>query len=396
MRTSRVERRKADLIGASRPFAREAVMSDTSESSTAQRAAKICLVGGLLAVALWIDRSLLPALVWAGILAIATSPLHGRLTRRYPGLREGALLPSIFTAVFALAVLIPLTLMLVEAARERADILQWIASARANGIATPVWVQQLPVGADTMSRWWQANLATPSGASQELSQLNATAAQHSRVWGGELLHRAVVFALTLVSYFFLLKEQETIVAELRIAGDRMLGPTGERVARQVVLSVRGTINGLVFVGLGEGAIMTLVYWIAGAPHAVLLGVITAVAAMIPFGAILVFVIAALLILGQGSALWAAAVIAIGLLVVGVADHFIRPALIGGATRLPFLLVLFGILGGVEMLGLLGLFVGPGVMAALVLLWREYVREPESSPSAAAVRANRIIRGKKRN
>lgn len=297
-------------------------------------------------------------------------------------------MPSLFTAVFALAVLVPLALILVEAARERADVLQWMAVARANGVATPRWVQQLPFGADAISRWWQANLATPGGASAELNQLNASAVHHGRLWGGEVIHRAVVFALALVSYFFLLKEQTTIVAELRIAGDRMLGPTGERVARQVVLSVRGTINGLVFVGLGEGALMTPVYWIAGAPHPILLGAVTAVAAMIPFGAILVFAFAALLILGQGLALAAVAVLVIGLLVVGVADHFIRPALIGGATRLPFLLVLFGILGGVETLGLLGLFVGPGVMAALVLLWREYVGGPPPSRVPAGRRKSR--------
>ena len=336
----------------------------------------------------WIDRHLLAALVWAAVLAIATSPLHDRITRSYPRLQKGVVLPSLFTTLFALTVLVPLALILLEAARERTDALQWIASARANGISTPVWVQQLPFGADSISRWWQANLATPGGASAELNQLNSSAVEHGRLWGGEVVRGTVVFALALVSYFFMLKDQATIVSQLRTAGDRMLGPTGERVARQVVLSVRGTINGLVFVGIGEGAVMTPVYWIAGAPHPVLLGVITAVAAMIPFGAILVFVVAALLILGQGSALAASAVLAIGLVVVGIADHFIRPALIGGATRLPFLLVLFGIVGGVETLGLLGLFVGPGVMAALVLLWREYVGGPPPSRAPAPRRKSR--------
>jgi predicted PurR-regulated permease PerM len=168
----------------------------------------------------------------------------------------------------------------------------------------------------------------------------------------------------------------------------MLGPTGERVARQLVQSVRGTINGLVFVGLGEGALMTIVYYFAGAPHPLVLGSVTAVAAMIPFGAILVFGVAALLVLAGGSALGAAAILLIGLLVVGIADHLVRPALIGGATRLPFLLVLFGILGGVEALGLLGLFVGPAVMAALVMLWRDYV-------SGGSVRPARPVRERRR-
>ena len=69
---------------------------------------------------------------------------------------------------------------------------------------------------------------------------------------------------------------------------------------------------------------------------------------------------------------------IGFLLIFVADHFIRPALIGGATRLPFLWVLIGILGGVETLGLIGLFVGPAVMAILVMLWREFLEHPASA------------------
>jgi predicted PurR-regulated permease PerM len=121
--------------------------------------------------------------------------------------------------------------------------------------------------------------------------------------------------------------------------------------------------------------MAVLYWLAGAPHPLLLGGLTAIAAMIPFGAIIVFLLAAFLVLANGSPVWAAAILLGGLLVVGVADHFVRPVLIGGATRLPFLLVLFGILGGVETLGLLGLFVGPSTMAALMLLWREYVHVP---------------------
>jgi len=72
---------------------------------------------------------------------------------------------------------------------------------------------------------------------------------------------------------------------------------------------------------------------------------------------------------------------IGLVVVGIADHFLRPVMIGSATRLPFLWVLLGILGGVETLGLLGLFVGPATMAVLVMLWREVVA-PDGGESGA--------------
>jgi predicted PurR-regulated permease PerM len=77
------------------------------------------------------------------------------------------------------------------------------------------------------------------------------------------------------------------------------------------------------------------------------------------------------LLAQGAAMGAAAVFGAGMVVLFIADHAIRPVLIGGATRLPFLLVLVGILGGVEVWGLAGLFVGPALMAALTQLWRDW-------------------------
>ena len=93
--------------------------------------------------------------------------------------------------------------------------------------------------------------------------------------------------------------------------------------------------------------------------------------MVPFGAPLAFGIAALLLLGKGATIAAGVLLAFGTVVTFVADHAVRPVLIGGTTRLPFLWVLLGILGGIEVWGLLGLFLGPAIMAALILLWREW-------------------------
>jgi predicted PurR-regulated permease PerM len=157
---------------------------------------------------------------------------------------------------------------------------------------------------------------------------------------------------------------------MRRASRRLFGPGGERIGEQMVASVHGTVDGLVLVGLGEGVLLGIAYAFAGVPHPTLLGLLTAIAAMIPFGAPLLFGIAALLLLAQGSMLAAIAVFGFGMVVSFAADHFVRPTLIGGTTRLPFIWVLLGILGGVGEWGLLGLFVGPALMAALILLWRE--------------------------
>jgi predicted PurR-regulated permease PerM len=142
----------------------------------------------------------------------------------------------------------------------------------------------------------------------------------------------------------------------------------------MVATVHGTVDGLVLVGLGEGLVLGIVYALTGVPHPTTFGVLTALSAMIPFGAAVMFGIAALTLLANSTVIAAVVVLAAGLLVTFAADHFIRPVLIGGATRLPFLWVLLGILGGVAVWGLLGLFFGPALMSALMLLWREWVRD----------------------
>jgi len=137
-------------------------------------------------------------------------------------------------------------------------------------------------------------------------------------------------------------------------------------------AVRATIDGIVLVAVAEGAIMAGVYAICGAPHPILFGAVTGIFAMIPFAAPVVFGVVALLLASQGALGAAVGVLICGGVVLFVADHFVRPVIIGEGAKLPFLWVLLGILGGVATFGLLGLFVGPAVMAALLLLWRELV------------------------
>lgn len=343
--------------------------------------ARLALAGLLGLLGLWIAWTFLPSLAWAVVIAVAIDPVHMRLRERWPGPAGRTWTAATIALLVALVVLVPVAAGITQAAREAHDVSIWITQAQANGLPLPGWVAKVPVGREMLTTWWQANLATPEGAVNQFHHLRDVA--DTRLIGSNVLHRLVVFVFTLLTLFFLLRDRDSIIAQLRRAGDRLFGPTGERVGVQALRSIRGTIDGLVLVGIGEGAVMTLVYITLGVPHPLLLGAVTAVAAMIPFGAALVFAIAGALLVGLGSVGGAVAVMVIGLVVVGIADHFIRPVLIGGATRLPFLWVLIGILGGVETLGLLGLFIGPATMAVLVMLWREFLEQPEQGQDDAS-------------
>jgi predicted PurR-regulated permease PerM len=262
--------------------------------------------------------------------------------------------------------------------------MQWAREIERSGMPAPEWLARLPVGAEQASNWWRENLSEPGDPSELLRQFTrGSLLVLTREVGIQLVHRIVLFAFTIFALFFIFRDGRALRAQMLAASHRLFGARGERIARHMVASVHGTVNGLVLVGLGEGFLLGIAYVAAGVPHPVLLGVLTAVAAMIPLGAPLVFSVAALLLLAQGAPGVAAIIVVFGLFVVGIADHFIRPLLIGGATRLPFLWVLIGILGGVETWGLFGLFLGPALMAALVLLWREMTAEAADPVEPAA-------------
>jgi len=354
----------------------------TNERTRSDRHAywtRMVLVGLVIALGLWISKAFIAALIWALVIAIALDPMLIRIRAYRTGKGWNQFVIAMTVLTVALIVIVPLGFGVTQAALEGRQLAAWAASAKAHGVAAPPWLADVPEVGGALSRWWQAHLGSPEAATRQLDSVYGfDLLTHSRWIGGDVLHRAVIFGFTLLTLFFLLRDRDSIIEQARIAADRLIGPAGERIGRQAVLSVRGTIDGLVLVGMGEGAVMAVVYLLLGTPHPFLLGVLTGIAAMIPFGAAVIFVIAALLLLGVGSPVAAILVIVIGLIVVGIADHVIRPALIGGATRLPFLWVLIGILGGAETLGILGLFVGPATMAVIVMLWRDVVSGPEAA------------------
>jgi predicted PurR-regulated permease PerM len=352
-------------------------------SGSAQSLARLALFLALAGLGIWVLHHFIPALVWAVILAIALGPLYARAERRWPPGRHNLLLPLLFTAAVALVFLIPLVVLGVQAAREAHDVVAWARSFEKSGIPVPDFLGHLPFGAAQAQAWWGENLSHPAAGSELLHRFdNSSVIGVTRSLGAQIVRRVVLFGFTLVALFFLFRDGRAVAAQVLAASAKLFGPRGERVARQMVASVHGTVDGLVLVGLGEGVLLGIVYYFTSVPHPVLLGALTAVAAMIPFGAPLVFGLAAAILLANGAVVPAVVVVAAGFVVTFVADHFVRPVLIGGTTRLPFLWVLLGILGGVETFGLLGLFLGPAVMAALILLWRDFTQGAPMEPAGA--------------
>jgi predicted PurR-regulated permease PerM len=253
-------------------------------------------------------------------------------------------------------------------------MIRWFHGVLENGVPMPSIIDQLPMGSQQIAHWWQDNLAKPLESSPAVKNLHsATVVAMTRHFGGRVVHGFIIFGFMLMTLFFMFQAGSKLGAQLLAGSQRAFGSDGAALVRRMADSVRSTVVGLVVVGLGEGALLGIAYAVTGVPHATLLGMLTAVAAMLPFCAPIVFLGSALWLAAQGSMIAAACVAVFGLIVVFVSEHFVRPVLIGGSTRLPFLLVLFGILGGAETFGLIGLFIGPALMTVLVVLWTDWVR-----------------------
>jgi predicted PurR-regulated permease PerM len=341
-----------------------------------QRIARVVLTIALVLLGIWILHRFLPALAWAGVLAIALWPFYRRLAQLLTGRGEGTLPALLVTLLIGLIFTVPFVYVAFEGAREARIAVHFLAEAQHNGIPVPNWVPRLPAIGGMVEEWWRDNLSDPNAAQELLGRFNARAfAGSARLYGAEVVHRLIIFGFTLLTLFFLFRDGTFFSRQLLRLSDRLLGPDGERIGRHMVQAILATVNGLVLVGLGEGALMGVAYILAGLPHPVSIAALTGVLAVIPFGAPVAFGAAALYLAAMGSMVAGIAVFCFGFVVVFVADHFIRPVIIGGAARLPFLWVLLGILGGMETLGIVGLFLGPAVMAALISLWRDWTETP---------------------
>ena len=348
-----------------------------------QRAARLVVTAVLAALGVWILWDFLPALGWAIVFAVATWPLYTGLRRLLPlGGRGSVAAPLAFTLIVGLLFLAPVAGMAIAIGREVLFVARWLPTIEDTGMPAPEWLAGLPLAGHYAAQWWQANLSDPQTVAALFGRLDrGVVIDWTRLLGTQLARRSTVLIFTLLTLFFLYRDGERLVHDLEALTLRLVGPQGRRVGVQMVLAVRGTVNGLVLVGMAEGVLLGLAYGFLDVPRAALFGGATAVLGMIPFGAPLIFTVAALVLLAQSGLLPAAILFGFGCVVVFIADHFVRPVLIGGQAKLPFLWVLLGILGGLEGFGLVGLFLGPAVMAALIALWREWVAAAREAVAA---------------
>ena len=326
-------------------------------------------------------RPFLAPLAWAAILAAVFYPLHSKMQRRW-GRRWAA---SLSTALVTVLIILPFIFLLIAFVEEAA-----------HAVSTLDLSLQTPAFARMQSAWSWIQARVPGGNLGDLGDLvRQGATQLAGLVAGQagvLLKNIVLFivdlVVTLFAVFFFFRDGDAMMSGLRRIlpfssdfSDLMIVQARELIeasviAGLVVAAVQGALGGITFAVLGLGA---PVFW----------GVMMAFFALLPIaGAWVIWAPAAIWLLMTGNTGRAIALIVIGTCVVGLVDNFLRPALVSGRTQLNGLLVFVSLLGGVAAFGLIGLVLGPVIMATAIGLLDAYAMERRDSHRVLPTEARR--------
>jgi len=334
----------------------------------------------------WILRSFFQPLVWASIIAVATWPIYRRFAQRLPARVVSNVTPLLFTVLVSLFVLGPLVFAFDALVSEAHRWIDQIVIADKTGLASPAWLQTLPLVGAKLAERWQEQLGTPGGMSVWLQRADASAALGwAQTVGQFMAHHLFIVVFTILVLFFLYRGGDALALRVEHLLHDSLGDRAESYVDLAIRAVRATVNGMVVVALFDGVLTGITYALAGVQRAEVWAAVTGLFAMIPFLCYIAVAGVALALAAKGCAMAALAVGALGFFVLFAGDKIVRPMLVGGAVRLGFVWVLMGSLGGLELLGLLGLFVGPVVLALGGALWHDWTtnRSQSRAPRVSA-------------
>ena len=339
------------------------------DSPLVRRVVALAFLVFIFGLTFWVLSPFLAALAWAGILAYVTWPLHQWLSRRLPG--RDRLVALLMTLGVAATLLLPLVWVLFTLVGDLAAVSATLKQLSTQGLPPlPASVKGWPGG-----EWFAAQYlrvqTDPAWVRVQIDALGLTDAFRLKALVGGVGRNVAKFGLAVFALFFLYRHGASVLEQFRRVAARWLGEASRGYIQAVGVTVRAVVFGIVLTALAQGVLAGLGYWVAGIAAPVLWGVLTALVSLIPFVGPVVWIGLSLGLLAHGETQAALGLFLWGALVVSWVDNLIRPLVISGPTRIPFLLVFLGVLGGLKAFGLIGLFLGPVILAVSIAIWREW-------------------------
>ena len=333
----------------------------------------VLAIGILIAASFWILRPFLVAGVWATMIVVATWPLMLAVQKRLWGRRVLAVI--VMTVVMLLVLVIPLALAIGTIVSNADTIVRWTATlANASVPPPPDWVGRLPfVGERATEIWAEVTAAGGQGLVARIVPYAGDVAKWFAAQAGNVGALTIEFLLTVVLAAIMYATGETAARGVRRFARRLAGDRGETVVSLAAQAVRGVALGVVVTALVQSVLGGIGLAVAGVPFAALLTAVMFILAIAQIGVVPVLLIALGWLYWNDQTVW---VFALGIwtLIVGVLDNFLRPMLIRKGADLPLLLIFVGVIGGLIAFGVVGIFVGPVMLAVTYKLLEAWVDE----------------------
>ncbi len=347
-------------------------MQDLSSAPWLRRVILIVLLAGLFILGFMVLQPFIVPAIWAAVLSYSTWSWSGKMNRWCGNNRTLGSLAM--TLLLTAAVIVPTASIVWLLSDEVGNAYRETVSALSQQHELPAALLHLPFIGNWLqelnTRMQQDPLALRNAVQTLLS--NSMGEMRGLV-GGVSRNLGKMF-ITVVTLFFFYRDGERFASQLRVVLEQILGKRSGDYLDAIGKTVKAVLLSLLLCAVSQGVLAGLAYWVAGVPAPIFAAAVTTVAALIPFavpvvwGSIVIWLFAAGHTLAAiGLLLWCATV-------VSWVDNVIRPMVIGSSTGIPFLLVLFGVLGGLGAFGLVGLFVGPALLAVLLAVWREWRAE----------------------
>jgi predicted PurR-regulated permease PerM len=330
------------------------------------------LLAGVIFLGFQVLQPFIVPLIWAGILAYVTWPIYLRLLSLLNGRRVlGAL---IMTLAITVAVIVPMIWLFTLLRVELVNAYREIAAMLSKGPALPAGLAKLPYVGEWLRELSGRMETDPAALGTEIRQLIDRSYGEILVVVSGFGRNVAKLFITILSVFFMYRDGYRFAGQVSHKLEQILGVRVHNYLDAIGQTVKAVVYGLVLAAIAQGVFAGLGYWVVGLEAPVFLGALTTVSALIPFAVPVVWGSIGLWLLITGKTAQGIALLIWGATAVSWIDNIVRPLVISNATRIPFLLVMFGVLGGLAAFGLVGIFAGPVVLAVLIAIWREWLAE----------------------
>jgi len=321
----------------------------------------VLIIGVLIVASLWTMQAFIGPLVWATAIVVATWPLLLWVQRHVGGSR--GLATTVMTVVMLVIFVVPFWAALGAMLDASADGVEVVRSYLKNGLGPPpAWLEKVPFAGARLTSEWQTLSA---GGPEQFAETIRPYVKSVAAWllaitggmGGLLGH----FLLTVIISGILYATGEKAAAGVRAFATRLAGDRGDAAVVLAGQSVQSVALGVVVTALVQTALVGLGIFVAGIPHPGLLTAIVFVLCIAQVGPILVLIPAVIWMYSHASGMWAT-VFLIYSIPMALLDNFLRPILISRGVDLPLILIIAGVIGGLIAFGVIGLFIGPVILA----------------------------------